>query len=100
MIDDHKGLWLTIYRGSIFLEKMEIPQKMGQKNRATKYVSHTQIVGQNIVFFSAETTCKMGWHVIFLNASGIVVLDNNNKKMRYFLWDNIFQIFWKFSNMH
>ena len=100
MIDDHKGLWLTIYRGSIFFEKNVNLPKNGTKNRATKCVSHTQIVGQNIVFFSAETTCKMGWHVIFLNASGIVVLVNNNKKMRYFLWDNIFQIFWKFSNMH
>ena len=100
MIDDHKGLWLTIYRGSIFFGKNVNLPKNGTKNRATKYVSHTQIVGQNIVFFSAETTCKTGWHVIFLNASGIVVLVNNNKKMRYFLWDNIFQIFWKFSNMH
>ena len=88
----------NLSRIQFFWKNVKLP-KNGTKNRATKCVSHTQIVGQNIAFFSAETTCKIGWPGIFLNASDIVVLVNNNKKMCYFLWDNIFQIFWKFYNM-
>lgn len=90
IMDDHKSLWMTICVCAIFFVKNDNSTKNGTKNDVTKCVTHTQIGGQNIVFFSAETTCKMQLQGLFVNASDITMMHNYNRKMCHIFCCNIF----------